>query len=198
MQFYRARPRAYALLVLEDERTSSICRPLLGLALPADHPFWEDHWPPFHFNCRTTVWGIYEEEVGRVPVQNPSLAKLRKTFRPQEGFGGNPIKSGSFFELTDEMAKRALRYGIMKDLKDFADKAGFRSVRLYNPESLDGFDLVQAYPSGGKLYKHSSYKGKQLPEEPLAQRLAEGGKTVKLLPRSDLLKSPDLMVDSEI
>ncbi len=198
MQFDRAKPRAYALMVLEDERTSSICRPLVGLVLPADHPFWEDHWPPFHFNCRTTVRGIYEEEIAQVPVQNLSMAKLRKTFKPQEGFGGNPIKSGSFYELTDEMAKRALRYGIMKDLKDFADKAGFRSVRLYNPESLEGFELVQEYPSGGKLYKHESYKGKKLPEEPIAQRLAGEGRMVKLLPRSDLLKSPDLMVDGEV
>lgn len=198
MQFDRSPPAALALMVLEDERTSDICRPLAGLVLPYDHPFWEDHWPPFHFNCRTTVRGIYEDEVGRIPSENVPMSKLRKEFKPQAGFGENPIKSGSFYEMTDEMARRALRYKIMGELKAFADKAGFRSMRLYNPESLEGFDLIKEYPSGGKLYKHNSYKGKQLSEEPLAQRLAEKGKNVKLLPRSDLLKSPDLMVDGEI
>lgn len=198
MQFDRSPPAAIALMVLEDERTSDICRPLAGLVLPYEHPFWEDHWPPFHFNCRTTVRGIYDEEVGRIPSENVPMNKLRKEFKPQAGFGANPIKSGTFYDITDEMAKRALNYKIMGDLKTFADKAGFRSIRLYNPESIEGFDLIKEYPSGGKIYKHNSYKGKQLPEEPIAQRLAEEGKTVKLLPRSDLLKSPDLMVDGEI
>ncbi|WP_304225435.1 phage minor head protein [Gracilinema caldarium] len=198
MQFDRSPPAAIALMVLEDERTSDICRPLAGLVLPYEHPFWEDHWPPFHFNCRTTVRGIYEDEVGRIPSENVPMNKLRKEFKPQSGFGENPIKSGSFYEITDEMAKRALNYKIMDDLKIFADKAGFRSIRLYYPKSLEDFDLIKEYPSGGKLYKHNSYKSKKLPEELIAQRLAEEGETVKLLPRSNLLKSPDLMVGKEI
>ncbi|TCW61802.1 phage head morphogenesis protein [Treponema sp. J25] len=198
MQFDRSPPAALALMVLEDERTSDICRPLAGLVLPYDHPFWEDHWPPFHFNCRTTVRGIYEDEAGRVTSENVSMKKLRKEFHPQSGFGQNPIKSGTFYELTDEMAKRALHYGIMKDLKDFADHAGFKSVRLYNPDSLDGFKEIRAYSNGGKIYKHESYGEKQLPEERVAEDLAGSGKTVKLLPRSNLLLSPDLWIDGEI
>ncbi len=119
MQFDRSKPAAYALMVLEDERTSSICRPLTGLVLPANHPFWDDHWPPFHFNCRTTVRGIYEEEVAEVPVQNLSMAKLRKTFKPQEGFGQNPIAVDSFWMLTKRMVERAKQYGIENSFYNF-------------------------------------------------------------------------------
>lgn len=198
MQFDRSPPAALALMVLEDERTSDICRPLAGLVLPYNHPFWDDHWPPFHFNCRTTVRGIYEDEVGRIPSENVPMHKLRKEFKPQSGFGQNPIKSGTFYELTDEMAKRALRYGIMGDIYKFAKNAGFVGTRLYNPESLDGFELIQSYPSGGKIYKHESFGNKLLLEEPIARQLAKGGRLVKLLPRSDKLKSPDLMIDGEI
>ena len=198
MQFDRDPPAAVALMVLEDERTSDICRPLAGLVLPYNHPFWDDHWPPFHFNCRTTVRGIYDDEVGRIPSENVSMKKLRKMFHPQSGFGQNPIKTGTFYELTDEMAKRALHYGIMKDLKTFADQAGFKSVRLYNPDSLEGFKEIRVYENGGKIYKHASYGRKQLPEERVAEDLAESGKTVKLLPRSNILLSPDLWIDGEI
>lgn len=197
MQFNRAKPKAYALMVLEDERTSAICRPLVGLVLPADHPFWETHWPPFHFNCRTTVRGIYGEELDQVQVQNPPLKKLQKAFKPQEGFGENPL-AGSFYEITDKMAKRALRYGIMKDLKEFADKAGYKSVRLYNPDSLEDFSLYEEFENGGKVYIHGSFAEKKPPELNIARILASQGKFVKLLPRSDLLKSPDLWIDKEI
>lgn len=198
MQFDRDPPSALALMVLEDERTSAICRPLAGLVLPYNHPFWEDHWPPFHFNCRTTVRGIYDYEVGHVPVQNVPMKRLRKEFHPQSGFGENPIKKGTFYDITDAMQHRALHYGIMNDLKFFAENAGFRSARLFAPDSLDGFNLIQEYPSGGKVYKHESHKGKKLPEEDIAKRLAKEGREVKLLPRSNHLTSPDFIVDGEI
>lgn len=198
MQFDRSPPAAIALMVLEDERTSDICRPLAGLVLPYNHPFWEDHWPPFHFNCRTTVRGIYEDEVGRIPSENVPMNKLRKEFKPQSGFGQNPIKSGTFYELTDEMAKRALHNGILGDLKKFAQQAGYNSVRLYNPDTLEGFKFLEEYPSGGKLYMHEGI-GKKNPQElEIAQHIASQGKTVKLLPRSNEIKSPDIWIDGEI
>jgi SPP1 gp7 family putative phage head morphogenesis protein len=115
MQFDRDPPSALALMVLEDERTSSICRPLAGLVLPYNHPFWEDHWPPFHFNCRTTVRGVYDYEVGRVPVQNVPMKRLRKEFHPQSGFGENPLAVDSFWMYTPSMMERAERYGIAND-----------------------------------------------------------------------------------
>jgi SPP1 gp7 family putative phage head morphogenesis protein len=197
MQFDRVPPKAIALMVLEDDRTSDICKPLAGLVLPYNHPFWENHWPPFHFNCRTTVRGIYEEEMAQVPVQNVPMRQLRKNFKSQEGFGQNPL-SGSFYEITDSMAKRALHYGIMKDLKDFADQAGFKSVRLYNPDSMEGFSLFEEYKNGGKLYIHEYFGKKKPPELDIARLISSQGKTVKILPRSDFSKSPDLWIDKEI
>jgi SPP1 gp7 family putative phage head morphogenesis protein len=129
MQFDRFPPAALALMVLEDGRTSDICRPLAGLVLPYDHPFWDDHWPPFHFNCRTTVRGIYEDEVSRIPSENVSMNKLRKEFKPQSGFGQNPVQQGTFWKLSYNMLQRIERYGLRQDLRNFAKHIGF----LYDP-----------------------------------------------------------------
>ncbi len=60
-----------------------------GLVLPADHPFWEDHFPPWQYNCRCQVVGLMQEEVDaireedanrdpakRLVLEGPALEKL--------------------------------------------------------------------------------------------------------------------------
>lgn len=37
---------------IEDDRLCPICEPLVGVALPADDPYWASHVAPFHVNCR--------------------------------------------------------------------------------------------------------------------------------------------------
>ena len=61
-----------------------------GLVLPADDPFWEDHFPPWQYNCRCQVVGLMQEEVDaireedanrdpakRLVLEGPQLEKLR-------------------------------------------------------------------------------------------------------------------------
>ncbi|NOS92455.1 MAG: minor capsid protein [Cyclobacteriaceae bacterium] len=38
-----------------DTQTTEICRPLDGVTLPVDHPFWNRFYPPNHYGCRSTV-----------------------------------------------------------------------------------------------------------------------------------------------
>lgn len=38
-----------------DDRTRPQHAALDGMVLPADHPFWDEHYPPWGFNCRCTV-----------------------------------------------------------------------------------------------------------------------------------------------
>jgi SPP1 gp7 family putative phage head morphogenesis protein len=38
-----------------DERTSAICSSLNGTVKPVDDEFWNEYYPPNHFNCRSTV-----------------------------------------------------------------------------------------------------------------------------------------------
>lgn len=151
MQFDRSPPAALALMVLEDERTSDICRPLAGLVLPYDHPFWEDHWPPFHFNCRTTVRGIYEDEVGRIPSENVPMNKLRKEFKPQAGFGENPLQKQTFWKLTQPMLDRIERYELREELRAFTKSLGFNYDPVIGSTLVQQEAIVQIPPITGNI-----------------------------------------------
>ena len=79
-----------------DANTSDICRPLDGIKLPVDHPFWNKHAPLNHFNCRCVL---------RVSVGNErqsSDARVQKaaaTIDPemQDVFKMNPGKDKVVF-----------------------------------------------------------------------------------------------------
>lgn len=111
---------AYQLLVIEDERTSKICRHLLvesgyGAILPVGHRFWQKYgFPPYHFNCRTSVCPIYSSQVAKTGyiVEDVPMNRFAK-FKPQKGFGGNPLDRGSFWDMTDSMKKQAVKFGLM-------------------------------------------------------------------------------------
>jgi SPP1 gp7 family putative phage head morphogenesis protein len=45
-----------------DSKTSEICRPLDGVTLPVDDPFWNNYAPLNHFNCRCTLEKIDKYE----------------------------------------------------------------------------------------------------------------------------------------
>lgn len=53
--------------VVEDANTSDICEPLDGITLPVDDEFWDDYYPPNHFNCRSTV-----EQLDEADISSPS------------------------------------------------------------------------------------------------------------------------------
>lgn len=54
-----------------DDRTRPRHAALNGLLLPADHEFWEEHYPPWGFNCRCAVTATFEPPDGYDP-RNPS------------------------------------------------------------------------------------------------------------------------------
>jgi SPP1 gp7 family putative phage head morphogenesis protein len=62
MCFDEVPPIALELVGVQDSRQTDICRSLTESPFirKYDDPIWKDLWPPFHFNCRTTVRGIYD------------------------------------------------------------------------------------------------------------------------------------------
>lgn len=49
----------------DDSRTSKdICAPIIraGVILPADHPWWQTHYPPLHVNCRHRAASLTKEQ----------------------------------------------------------------------------------------------------------------------------------------
>lgn len=52
---------------VEDEVICDICADLDGITAPVDDPFWDDNYPPQHYNtCRCTVIQHNEEEGGKL------------------------------------------------------------------------------------------------------------------------------------
>jgi SPP1 gp7 family putative phage head morphogenesis protein len=123
MQFKDNPPPAWRLLIIDDDRTSDICRGLMrdgkqSLTMASDHPFWETFgFPPYHFQCRTGLQAVYKSEIGQgTTIENPSMKSLRKQFEPMDGFGGNPVDKESWWKITGTMIERATKYGIWPDI----------------------------------------------------------------------------------
>ena len=115
--------KAFQLMVIEDSRTSPFCRSLLdkttgyGMILPVNHQFWKTYgFPPYHFNCRTSICPVYGSMIGKAGynVDNPSMNSFRRSkFKPQKGFGGNPLERGNWWDMTENQKKLAEKYGLM-------------------------------------------------------------------------------------
>jgi len=201
MQFKDNPPPAWRLLIVDDDRTSDICRGLMrdgkqSLTMVSDHPFWETFgYPPYHFNCRTGLQAVYQSEIGNeTTVENPSMKSLRKEFTPMDGFGGNPLDKESWWKITDSMIERATKYGIWSDiLQQTADL----DMISYQKELLKGYVHLFDGQKGGYVQqsKNWNYSKKELDT---AKELANDGHKIYLLPRSKIVKSADMIIDNKI
>lgn len=45
----------WEFVAILDDATTTICRPLEGMCRASQDPFWQTHFPPLHFQCRSTV-----------------------------------------------------------------------------------------------------------------------------------------------
>ena len=201
MQYRHNMPPAWELLVIQDERTSDICKGVVtlagnGRALKSEHPFWKEYgFPPYHFNCRTTFRAVYDYEIGKTTeVSDIPMQTIREKFKLQKGFGGNPIEKESWWKLTPSMIERADKYGITADIVAQARELDMQS---YFPELLKGYESVYRSASGG--YVQMAVNSDHTPDElAAANRLADLGYKIYLLPRSYSASSPDMIIDDEI
>lgn len=192
MQYQNNLPPAWELLFIEDGRTSDICKGLAsiagnGKALAASHSFWSTYgFPPYHFNCRTTFRAVYDYEIGHgTTIENVPMKQIRQNFKPQEGFGGNPIEKESWWRLTDKMKERIERYGIKKEVEAAAKAAGIDNfdVRLAHNElgkrRLQGTDFKANIIEGADPKPH---------EVEIAKILSENGYEVLFTPENTFIQ----------
>lgn len=53
-------------------------------------------------------------------VDNPSINSFRRSkFKPQKGFGGNPLDTGNWWKLTSSMFVNIQKFGLLSDLMKF-------------------------------------------------------------------------------
>lgn len=113
MGYEEDRPLALELVVIDDARTTDICRQYAGgFVRPYDDPFWKTHIPPFHFNCRTTVRAIYDES--EIPEQWSSKADVEE---PAKGFGNNPVVDDSWWKELESQVRQAKLYEVQGEIE---------------------------------------------------------------------------------
>lgn len=193
---------AYQLMVVEDSRTSKICRHLLtasgyGMILPVDHPFWKKYgFPGYHINCRTSIAPVYPSMIGKYGynVDNPSMKSLQK-FKPQEGFGGNPVDKESWWRMTKDMAFRAADLGIWEIIEKYAKDNGLHNFAL---DLVDGSDTRKL---SGTLFKAEKAKlaDPEQKEIEVARILKENKHSFYFTPKVEKhgVKSPDGILDGK-
>lgn len=115
MSFEQNEPLFLEFIGIDDSRQTEICIKRNNIIRDYHDPFWGTNIPPLHYSCRSTVRGIYGEEAEVLGLKAKDLPDLIED--PQKGFGTNPINSGSFWQLTPDMADRAASYGIDSEVK---------------------------------------------------------------------------------
>jgi len=114
--FEEVPPIALELIGIDDDRQTETCHSLTvpPFRRPYNDPVWDTMWPPFHFNCRTTIRGIYDQsEIDDAGGEDKFYSRSNPDYKPAEGFGKYPIdKSDSWWDLTDAMQDRAQEFGL--------------------------------------------------------------------------------------
>jgi hypothetical protein len=215
MQFQNNPPPAWRLLIIDDSRTSDICRGLIregkdNLVMVSDHPFWKTFgFPPYHYQCRTGIQAVYQSQIDHgVQVENPAMKSLREQFRPTKGFGGNPVDKESWWKMTDGMIERAEKFGIDGDIIILANALGMKNYAL---NLAKGYEALFAFSNGGYVKKaktakpgkeNKKIKGHWVETDELgaAERAAEAGHQILFLPKTKVqgVNNLDIIIDDEL
>lgn len=112
MGFEEDHPIALEFVGIDDARQTETCSSLSGTIRPYDDPFWETHTPPMHFNCRSTLRGIYDE--AELPEKWSPVADAEEAAK---GFGRWPTENNSWWEELASQTKAAKYYGIQQEIE---------------------------------------------------------------------------------
>ena len=140
MGFAEDKPTALEFVGIDDARQTDVCHSLMGIVRPYDDPFWQTHFPPLHFNCRSTVRAIYDED--ELPEE---WSKLEEAESPAKGFGKYPLDNDSWWNELDSQVRQAKYFGVQGEIeaaKEILVKkpTGARS-RIVN--KLDSEDVIE-------------------------------------------------------
>ena len=112
MGFEEDKPLALEFIGIDDARQTDVCHSLMGIIRPYDDPFWENHFPPLHFNCRSTVRAIYNED--ELPKE---WSKLDEVESPAKGFGKYPLDNDSWWNELDSQVRQAKQFGVQGEIE---------------------------------------------------------------------------------
>lgn len=126
-----------------DDRTRPSHRALDGVILPANHEFWDAHYPPWGFNCRCTVVAVGEMPDG----YDPAKPNGESTIAYDEN--GNPTKAEIDTQVVDLSAGKfrgvprqnvGLKQTIIEAATESATKelaSIYKREKLIDPDNTD-------------------------------------------------------------
>lgn len=104
-----------------DDRSRPTHRALDGVVLPASHPFWNSHYPPWDFMCRCTVIALASPPAGYDPSNPSGEAQL------SYGKDGSPAKAEWGTAVYDLSAGRFQGVPVQGGLKETVEGASRRA-----------------------------------------------------------------------
>ena len=150
----RKRKPYWKFSAIRDGRTTRVCKQSHGVILHMDHPWWKNHIPPLHFNCRSTIVPLSEKEARAAGITQFPPEEL-----PPLGFGHLPdpiITASGQVPSEEERQKR-------EQLADEAREAEERATAA----------AQKATEARKNLRKAKKHNIAQLPAAEKALRVAE-------------------------
>jgi SPP1 gp7 family putative phage head morphogenesis protein len=207
LQYQKTNPAAYELFIIDDERTSDICKHLLkyagqGLVIPADSWFWEKYgFPPYHYQCRTGFRAIYKSQINKDMVLPENITNSDiHGFKPMKGFGGNPLDNGNWYMMIPSQTERAIQYGILNEFNReeniFADfDSVWKGYTRYDGKDGGWYDLCDNPPNDWKTSN-----------KPVVEELTKHGYKIKVIPAIQNVKehyhiswsNPDIIINGTL
>lgn len=112
MGFEADKPLALQFVGIDDARQTDVCHSLSGIVRPYGDPFWQSHFPPLHFNCRSTIRAIYDE--AELPEEWSGLDEVES---PAKGFGSYPLDSDNWWKELDSQVRQAKQFGVQGEIE---------------------------------------------------------------------------------
>lgn len=124
-------PVALQFIGIEDDRQSEVCKACSGIILPYTDPWWDTHWPPLHYKCRSTIRAIYDYEAEAMGLMTKDGFRQQKKEslgqyaaagnpKPQGTFGANPIRDNQLWKVTPSQYSRIAKSMIQDEINGVA------------------------------------------------------------------------------
>ena len=161
--FEEVPPIALELIGIDDMRQTETCHALTvpPFRRPYGDPVWESLWPPFHFNCRTTVRAIYDEsEIEEAGGPDKFYSQGTPDYKPDKGFGTYPVdKTDTWWDLTDAMRERAKEYGLEAEFLEAKDLLINGDPLPDDPQRLAEIKATEDYARNNLGVTYADYTG---------------------------------------